>query len=42
MSSVGLPPPIPPRMSSFRAPARPPYPSSIVRAVQEITGPLNR
>lgn len=36
------PPPLPPRMSALRTPARPPYPSSIVRAVQEITEALNR
>jgi hypothetical protein len=37
-----LAPPLPPRASRCRPPARPPYPSSLVRAVLEITDPLNR
>ncbi|XP_071749655.1 uncharacterized protein [Lepeophtheirus salmonis] len=37
-----LPPPLPPRQRSGRAPARPPYPSSIVRVVHEITEPISR
>lgn len=37
-----IPPPLPPRMANCRPPARPPYPSSIVRAVQDITQPLIR
>ena len=41
-SEFDFPPPLPPRISSCRPPARPPYPSSIVRAVQEITKPLER
>ena len=36
------PPPLPPRTSQCRPPARPPYPSSIVRAVQQITQPIAR
>ena len=39
-SEFDFPPPLPPRISNCRPPARPPYPSSIVRAVQEITQPL--
>ena len=34
-------PPLPMRSSKCRPPARPPYPSSLVRAVQEITQPLH-
>ena len=34
-------PPLPPRMSKCRPPARPPYPSSIVRAVLEIAEPIS-
>lgn len=45
-TSLDLPPniapPLPPRTSRCRPPARPPYPSSLVRAVQNITKPLNR
>ena len=41
-SEHDFPPPLPPRISTCRPPARPPYPSSIVRAVQEITKPLER
>ncbi len=37
-----IPPPLPPRSSKCRPPARPPYPSAIVRKVQEITQPLVR
>ena len=40
-SEFDFPPPLPPRISNCRPPARPPYPSSIVRAVQEITQPLD-
>jgi hypothetical protein len=40
-SELDFPPPLPPRISNCRPPARPPYPSSIVRAVQEITKPLD-
>ena len=40
-SEFDFPPPLPPRISNCRPPARPPYPSSIVRAVQEITKPLD-
>ena len=39
---LAQPPPLPPRMTALRTPARPPYPSSIVRAVQDITSTLNR
>ena len=41
-SEFDFPPPLPPRITNCRPPARPPYPSSIVRAVQEITKPLER
>ena len=41
-SEFDFPPPLPPRISNCRPPARPPYPSSIVRVVQEITKPLDR
>ena len=40
--ALGIPPPLPPRASRCRPPARPPYPSSLVRAVQTITEPLDR
>ena len=36
------PPPLPPRTSMCRPPALPPYPSTIVRAVQQITEPIAR
>ena len=43
--AAGMPPdmapPLPMRSSKCRPPARPPYPSSLVRAVQEITQPLH-
>ena len=41
MQSADMAPPLPMRSSKCRPPARPPYPSSLVRAVQEITQPLH-
>ncbi|QQP50510.1 Hypothetical protein FKW44_011528 [Caligus rogercresseyi] len=37
------PPPLPPRQGNIpRAPARPPYPASLVRVIQEIAEPITR
>ena len=41
LASADMAPPLPMRSSKCRPPARPPYPSSLVRAVQEITQPLH-
>ncbi len=41
-SCSSSPPPLPPRASKWRPPARPPYPSSLVRAVLEIADPIDR
>ena len=40
LAQSDMAPPLPMRSSKCRPPARPPYPSSLVRAVQEITQPL--